>query len=245
MSRVLNVYVPPNAFYEMFFLLTRGYPRSEALELVKRRYKLARPEAILLSRCIHPKHVSNSIQSKLVVVANIKGRNLAIDGFNQLTTIYAAVIGAPVFVCSDGLTRDALLAGPRLVVENIDTLTPVLTTLFGMIRPRETVIVFDSQPSRSGETASLLRRRLENYNVAVEVSKTADKRIIEYASSGYVVASSDIAITTNTSINAVFDLAGFAIKELLPGAKVNNIPRLLGELHMRWCGGAAGEGPVA
>ncbi|BES80614.1 DUF434 domain-containing protein [Pyrodictium abyssi] len=245
MSITLNVDVPPGAFYDMFFLLTRGYPRSEALELVKRRYRLARPEAILLFRCVHSKHVSDSIRSKLVAAADLEGRDLVIDGFNQLTTIYAAVIGASVFVCSDGLTRDALLAGPRLVVENIDVLIPILAALLGMIRPRKTVVVLDSQPSRSGETASLLRRRLKDHSVVVEVSKTADKRIIEYASSGYVVASSDIAITISTSINAVFDLAGFAIKELVPGAKVNNIPRLLGELHMRWCGGAAGEGPVA
>ena len=237
-----SINIPPDAFYDMFFLLTRGYPRSEALELVKRRYRLSRHEAILLGRCVHPERVSSAIKGKLLALDSVEGLDLVIDGFNQLTTIYAALIGAPVFVCSDGLTRDALLAGPRLVIENIGRLASILVDVIDRIRPRSMVIVFDSQPSHSGMAASVLRSRLKGYRVVVEVSKTADRRVVEYASMGYTVASSDIAIVMN--VDSVFDLAAFTIREIIAqGTKVNNIPQLLGGLHTRWCEGRREKGP--
>ncbi|WP_070807805.1 DUF434 domain-containing protein [Pyrodictium occultum] len=236
---------PPEAFYDLFFLLSRGYPRSEALELVKRRHRLSKRSAVLLSRCIHPRRVAAMVASKLVPAKRLRGGKLVVDGFNQLATIYAALTGAPVLRCVDGLTRDALLAGPRPVVENIDRLAALLASALRMVNPGRVIIVFDSQPSHSGEAAVVVRRALEGLEAIVEVSRTADKRVIEYAASGYVAASSDIAIAASPRVARLFDLAGFAVASLLPGAKVNNIPLLLGEMHSQWCRKGGGEGPVA
>nr|WP_257640422.1 DUF434 domain-containing protein [Pyrodictium delaneyi] len=223
-----------DAFYDLFFLLTRGYPRGEALELVKRKYGLSRREAILLARCIHSENVSKLVKNKLVIPRDLFNAKLVVDGFNQLATIYAALMGVPVFVCSDGLTRDALLSGPRLVIENIRTLAGILADVLRAIKPGKVVIVLDSQPSHSGDAAAFLRRSLNGLNALVEVSRTADKRVIEYALAGYVAASSDIAIVMK--VGKVFDLAGFAIRKTLSQrAKVNIIPQLLETLHSRWC----------
>jgi hypothetical protein len=175
------------------------------------------------------------VKSALQTHRAVKGEALVIDGFNQMTTVYAALTGKPVYLCADGMVRDNMLAGPRHVIENIETLIPPVKRALETLQPGRTVIVLDSQPSWSGRTAAKLREKL---GVDVELSRTADKTVIEYGKKGYIVASSDITILLR--IEKAFDLAGYTIQRIL-GIKVNNIPHLLNQQHQRWCEG----GPVA
>ena len=228
---------PSNAFYDLYYLLARGYPRQAALALIHSKHGLSREALILLSRCIHPPEINKEIIRKRQEPGKIRGNCLVIDGFNQLTTIYAAMIQAPLYICSDTMLRDSLLAGPRLVIENIEKLAPVLAQALQRLEPRETIIVLDSQPSHSGETAAYLRRTLGVETVA---TRNADKRIIEEAQGrNCVAATSDIAITLKAP--RIFDLAYYTVTNIIKGAaRINNIPHLLLEQHHRWCRNQAG-----
>ncbi|ABM81427.1 DUF5616 domain-containing protein [Hyperthermus butylicus] len=162
----------------------------------------------------------------------MKGEKLVVDGFNQLTTVYAAYAGYPVYLCSDHLLRDALLAGPRYVVENISTIARLLAKALEILKPGETLVVLDSQPSWSGRTAQQLRALIPRATVIL--SRNADKTVIEYAGKGYIVASSDVAILER--VDRIFDLARYIVENLLEGpASINNIPHLIEGQHSRWC----------
>lgn len=228
---------PSSSFYDLYYLLARGYPRSQALELIRVRYHLKREDTILLSRCIHPPSINTEIQGKKQAAQAIRNNCLVIDGFNQLTTVYAALIGKTLYLCSDTMLRDALLAGPRLVVENIELLTTLLGDALTKLAPRRTIIVFDSQPSHSGEIAAYLRKTL---NIEAIVSPNADKEVIRFSErEGCIAATSDIAITLK--VRKVFDLAYYVIvAHLRRSARINNIPHLLRKEHQWWCQSQAG-----
>ncbi len=228
---------PSNAFYDLYYLLARGYPRQAALELIRSKHGLSREALILLSRCIHPPEINEEIARKKQGPDQVRGDCLVVDGFNQLTTIYAAMIDAPLYVCSDTMLRDSLLAGPRLVIENIDKLVPVLAQALQRLEPKEAIIVLDSQPSHSGETAAYLRRVL---GIETMATKNADKQIIEEAQkNNCIAATSDIAITLKAP--RIFDLAYYTVTTIIKGAaRINNIPHLLLEQHHRWCQNQAG-----
>lgn len=230
------------AIYEFFFLLSNNYPRKASLDIVKSRYSIPRRAALLLYRCIHSKRDSVEILRKLIDSSKVINREIIIDGFNQLTTIYAILHGYSVFKCSDGVIRDDLLAGPRFVINNIDRLSVLLSTALDKLYPKRAVIVLDSQPSHSGYAASILRKRVESLSIQIEVmvSKNADKTIIEFTEKGYIVASSDIVILKKAK--EVFDLANYVITEIIRAEnKITNIPLLLKKLHGEWCR----QGPVA
>jgi hypothetical protein len=169
------------------------------------------------------------VRSSLQPPESIEGERLAVDGFNQLTTVYAAAAGYPVYLCADDMVRDNMLAGPRYVTQHAEELAEILGKALKKLNPKETVIVLDSQPSWSGRTAAKLREKL---GVQVTLSRTADKTVIEYGEKGYIIASSDITILLR--IQKAFDLAGYTIQKIL-GIKVNNIPHLLNQQHQRWC----------
>ncbi len=228
---------PSSAFYDLYYLLARGYSRSHALELIRLKHGLGREAAILLSRCIHPPEINNEIREKKQEAQAIKNSCLVIDGFNQLTTIYAALTSKPLYLCSDTMLRDALLAGPKLVVKNIEPLATLLGSALARLAPRSAIVVLDSQPSHSGETAAYLRKKL---GIEAIVSPHADKEVIILSQrEDCVVATSDIAITLK--VQRVFDLAYYVATTLLRrSARINNIPHLLREEHHWWCQSQAG-----
>ncbi|MET1127952.1 MAG: DUF434 domain-containing protein [Thermoproteota archaeon] len=236
--------VPPEAFYDLYFLLSRGYSRPLALRLVAQRYALRREEAVFLNRCVHSRLESRAIAAKLLKPADLKGGRLAIDGFNQFTTIYAAAEKHTVYRCSDGLTRDALLSGAKAVTQGIQKIVHLIRRGLEELAPAEAVIVLDSQPSKSGEVASYLRKALRGavQRLQIVVSRRADTTLIELSNrESYVVASSDIVVAKRA--RKLFDFASYILqKDNALGGRVNNIPQLLEKHHKEWC---RGGGPVA
>jgi len=230
---------PSSAFYDLYYLLSRGYPRQQALSLIRAKYALSREDLILLSRCVHPPSINKEIARKKQAVERVRGACLVIDGFNQLTTIYAALIGKPLYICTDTMLRDSLLAGPRLVVENIEKLAPILAKALQNLSPSSTTIILDSQPSHSGETAAYLRRTLR---VEARTSNQADKEVIEETQRNKcIAATSDIAITLK--VQRIFDLAHYTITRIVGPERINNIPHLLRREHQWWCSEAPEAGP--
>ncbi len=230
---------PPEAFYDVFFLLSRGYPRSHALSLVAARHHLSRPERILIGRCVHGAEESRTVRSKLSPCC--RNRCLVVDVFNQLATIYAALSGHRVYRCSDGLTRDALLGATGLVVRHAQTLADLASAAVASLAPRHVYLVVDSQPSRSAVLASALREAHTRRGLpaAVLLEKKADRRVIELGRT-CVAATSDIVVARR--VTALLDLAGYAIRLFGLDRAVTDITRLLSRHHSSWC---RVGGPVA
>lgn len=94
------------AVTDLSWLRTRGYGDNAALELVGNRYGLKRRQrnAVARSACSDAER-AHRLATSLAGDA-LDGRPVAIDGFNQLITLEAALGSAYVFVGRDGALRD-------------------------------------------------------------------------------------------------------------------------------------------
>jgi len=222
--------IPREAFYDAYFLLSRGYSRKNVLDLIAARYRLGPIARRLLGRCVHGSETNRAIRAKLVEAGSVRRECLAVDVYNQLATIYAAMTGLSVYVCSDGLARDALAGATSTVTRHREGLARLLAGAVEALKPSRLYLVVDSQPSRSALLAATLRSILPQAEVWLE--KKADKRLIGL-SRICIIASSDIVVVKRA--RRVFDLAIYTIR--LSGAEraVTDITRMLREQHGEWC----------
>ena len=91
---------------ELSWLLSRGYADNAALALVGDRYQLRKRQrlAVLRASCTDDAVVARA--ARRLDSSAMSGRRVAIDGFNCLITIEAALAGAPIFRGRDGCLRD-------------------------------------------------------------------------------------------------------------------------------------------
>ena len=236
------------ALYDYYLLLSRGYPWRQARALVAARHGLTRATQVLLTRCIPaPPTLAREVRRKLQTPDAARGKCIVVDAYNQMTTITALLLGHPLYRCLDGLTRDALLAGAKLATKHAEEAAAMLAWALQEINPSTVILVFDSQPSHSRETAkktaSILEEALPTARIEYHVEPKADKTIIEKATRRRcIAASSDTVVALNTP--QLLDLAGHTatLAARNSEATITNIPRLLEEEHRSWC---SSGGPVA
>src|SRR5687767_3300569 len=77
------------AVEDLSWLLSRNYAPVSALKVVGDRYGLEQRQRIAVARCACSDQARESRKSKQVGVAELRGANLAIDGFNVITTLEA------------------------------------------------------------------------------------------------------------------------------------------------------------
>ena len=88
------------------FLLDRGYPRKNALDLVWNRYGLDEIGRRLLHRGVFAPAVAAARRVKLRRLRDLPGHPLALDGHNVLITLECAGRGLPLVAADDGFIRD-------------------------------------------------------------------------------------------------------------------------------------------
>lgn len=198
-----------------------------------------------MQRCIHTEARSSAVREKLVEAAEASDSCILVDGYNQLATIYAILKGEPVYKCSDGLTRDLLLAGTKHVTKHSKTLATHLAAALRELKPREVIMIFDSQPSHSAKTAKEITTTLNSHNIRAThiVAQKADKTIISSSTTREecIIATSDIVIAERT--RKLIDLASLTATTLGLTRAITNIAHLLAREHTEWC--LRSRGPVA
>ena len=145
---------------DLRYLLHRGYAPTASLALVGDRRQLPAPCRQALLR-VHsqlptaPSRKARRLSSEELFKADAP---LAIDGYNVILTVEAALKGEPLFLCADGWLRDIQGVGARhrfgpLAREAVDHIYQTLLRL-----NVETVHwVLDQPVSKSGELAQRLR----------------------------------------------------------------------------------------
>src|SRR5512139_18672 len=88
------------------YLLNRGYPRKVSLDLVGNLYQLTSDLRHLLHRGVFSKADSQSRSKKKISIRGIRGKELAIDGYNVIITVEAGLSGQPLVLGDDGFIRD-------------------------------------------------------------------------------------------------------------------------------------------
>ncbi|MEM0453408.1 MAG: DUF434 domain-containing protein [Sulfolobales archaeon] len=187
------------------YLLTRGYNQKPSLDLVTSRYRLSKPERMLLFRCIHSDSDVVEVYNKTVTPSQICSQRLVIDGFNTLLTITSVLEGDYVYLCDDGFVRDLRSSKIKdFEIEGIKASATTLMRYLKLLKPSDTVLILDKQVSKSGELKNGLSEILTNIKVLL-----ASKADITVLTEEGVISSSDFLILKKAS--KVFDMAGYII----------------------------------
>jgi hypothetical protein len=188
------------------YLLNRGYPRKAALEMAGNRYQLASDERHLLHRGVFSDRDAGLRQKKKIPLEKIRGKDLVIDGYNVLITIEAALSGRPLVLGNDGFIRDISgVSGNFRKTEKTETALQLVSNLLKRIKPRQTLFLFDSPISMSGELAQEVRERLKRENLPGDAMavRVPEKILIGFPG---MIATSDTAVIDQSK--RVVDLAG-------------------------------------
>jgi len=191
------------------YLLNRTYPRKAALELVGNRYQLTSDQRHLLHRGVFSDTDSKGRQRKKISPNQIRGYDLVIDGHNVLITIEAGLSGRPLVLGDDGFIRDISgLSGNFQKTEMTVQALELLLNVLKRAKPRQTLFLFDSPISRSGELALEVRGRMQKENLPGDAMavRVPEKILIGFPGT---VATSDTAIIDRS--RKVVDLAGYVL----------------------------------
>jgi hypothetical protein len=205
-------------------LLTKGYAEKSSLKLVGDRFNLTQRQrlAVMRSACSDQQIISR--KQRQLKIKSIKNNSLAIDGYNLLITVEAALSGGFIFIGRDGCCRDlASIHGTyRKVTETIPALELIIDFV-NSLRPAEVILLLDKPVSNSGRLKKIIDDSLlcnfEHFSVALSVNPDA-----ELISTSAVVASSDSVVLDKC--NSWTNLACKIIRDKIPSAKLVDFSNL-------------------
>ena len=207
-----------SATADFSLLLTKGYAEKSALKLVGDKFSLTERQrlAVMRSACSN-QHLA-SRNRRCVALKNLAGQPTAIDGYNVLITVEAAMSGGLIFKGRDGCLRDlASIHGTyRKVTETIPALQLVAEFL-KEIGVRQAIWLLDSPVSNSGRLKTLMGElaRKNNWNWQIELLLSPDA---ELKKTDLIVASSDSVVLDGCK--KWTNLAAEIITQKLPSATI-------------------------
>jgi hypothetical protein len=182
---------------DLSWLRTRGYGDNAALELVGNRYRLKRRQrnAVARSACSDEERARRT-EARLFGDA-LDGADVAVDGFNQLITLEAALGSAYVFVGRDGAVRDVdpVQGTYRTVAETDPAIEAAGTALDGA---GAVTWHLDDHVSNVGRVRARLERAAAHHGWPWQVRQGRDVDDA-LAASDAAVATSDSRILDRTS----------------------------------------------
>jgi hypothetical protein len=222
------------AVVDYSLLLTKGYAEKSSLKLVGDRFALTERQrlAVMRSACSDEQRASR--KSRQLDISGVAGGDIAIDGYNILITIEAAMSGGMIFTGRDGCCRDiASIHGTyRKVTETIPAVQ-LIGNYLHQIGIAQTLWLLDSPVSNSGRLKTLIRELAEKngwheFDTSTKLSAgkltagwqielviSPDARLIK---SEAIVASSDSVVLDGCS--KWVNLAAEIIKAKIPAAKI-------------------------
>lgn len=204
------------AVADLSLLLTKGYAQKSALKLVGDRFSLTQRQRLAVMRSACSDQQLASRNNRRVEIKGIAGEPLAIDGYNVLITIEAAMSGGMIFKGRDGCYRDlASIHGTyRKVAETIPAVQLIGQSLqeIGADRVRW---LLDSPVSNSGRLKTLIGELAakNGWNWQIELLLSPDAELKKtYA----IVASSDSVVIDDCKTWT--NLAAEIITQKIPSA---------------------------
>jgi len=183
-----------SAIADFSLLLTKGYAGKSALKLVGDRFALTERQRLAIMRSACSDEQLGSRNQRCVAIENLAGQAIAIDGYNVLITIEAAMSGGIIFKGRDGCFRDlASIHGTyRKVTETIPAVE-LIGQFLDEIGAAETLWLLDSPVSNSGRLKTLIGElaRKSNWDWEIELLLSPDA---ELKKTDLIVASSDSVV---------------------------------------------------
>ena len=94
------------ALADYCLLLTKGYAEKSTLKLVGDRFSLTERQRLAIMRSACSDRQLDSRRKRCVEIKDLPGRPIAVDGYNLLITVEAAMSGGLVLKGRDGCFRD-------------------------------------------------------------------------------------------------------------------------------------------
>ena len=195
------------------YLLGRGFPRTGALKYVGNHYLLDEIQRNYLNRTVFSREKIKTRKSKLILLSDVKGKDVLLDGYNVLITVETMFQGADDLIvnCDDGVTRDVkAVFGKYKENETTASALNSIISLLKLFKPKSVLFFYDSPVSLSGELARTTKEILDSCEVPgdAQTSKNVDKTLINLSKEmGAVVATSDGVIIDK--VDSVVDIPGY------------------------------------
>ncbi len=176
---------------DLAWLAARGYPETASIALVGNRFQASARQRHALARAACADPLARERRARRVEAGGLADVELAIDGFNVLTTVEVALGGGVVLLGCDGCARDvAGVHGSWRKVEESRTAIARIGEHLAAARVRSAEWILDAPVSNSGRLKTLLGEIAaeRGWPFRVRVEREADRALVE---SGLLVASSD------------------------------------------------------
>jgi hypothetical protein len=175
------------AVADLSWLRGRGYGDDGAIKLVGDRYQLRERARVAMGRVAVADDVAAARRGRRLEVGALRGRALAIDGFNALVTGESALSGGVVLRGRDGALRDlGAVHGTYRPVDETDAVIETVASLLAAAAPARVRWFLDRPVSNSGRMAARLRAAVPAWEV--ELVDAVDPVL---ATCGDVAATSD------------------------------------------------------
>ncbi|MBU7015318.1 MAG: DUF434 domain-containing protein [Theionarchaea archaeon] len=142
---------------DLRYLLNRGYRKSYALTVVCNHYQLHNKDRHFLARTVFSDQEAQSIRQKNIPLERIRGKDIALDGYNVLISTEAVLTG-DTLICDDSVVRDIKgVFGKYTITElTYQALQEIFTVLIHY-SPHMATFYFDQQVPHSGDLCSFVR----------------------------------------------------------------------------------------
>ncbi len=207
-----------SAMADYAMLLTKGYARKSSLKLVGDKFALTQRQrlALMRSACSDEQVVSRT--QRRIAVNALAGQRIAIDGYNVLITIEAAMSGGVIFKGRDGCYRDlASIHGTyRKVTETIPAVE-LIGEFLKEIGVAGALCLLDKPVSNSGRLKTLIGELASKNDWPWEI-ELAFSPDAELAKTDLLVATSDSVVLD--ACKKWINLATEIIAHKLPSATI-------------------------
>ena len=204
------------ALADFSLLLTKGYADKSALKLVGDRFSLTQRQRLAVMRCACSDQQLQSRRDRCVEISALAGRDIAIDGYNLLITIEAALSGGLIFRGRDGCFRDlASIHGTYRKVEETIPALELIGTFLHDLGVASALWLLDSPVSNSGRLKTLMTQIAQQHQWpwTIRLSLNPDA---ELKQTDQIVATTDSVILDTCGRWA--NLAAEVITRNLPNA---------------------------
>lgn len=171
-----------SASADLAWLLGRGYTLPSAIELVGNRYTLTVRQRMAVQRSVCTDEQRARRADRCVTLDGLRDMRLAVDGFNILITLEAALSGAYLFVGREGCVRDvASIHGTYRRVSQTDAAIDLVGHAFQALGVAEVAWYLDQPVSNSGRLRVRLLERatLHDWPWTAELVSNPDRTIVD------------------------------------------------------------------
>ena len=186
-----NIPILCAAVADFSLLLSKDYAQKSTLKLVGDHFSLTERQRLAVMRASCSNSQLTCRSEREVPFTKITANPIAIDGYNILITIEAALSGGAIFLSRDGCMRD--LSGIHRSYRKVQETVPALEIIAGFlsdINISQATWFFDSPVSNSGRLKTLMQQLAEknNWPWQIELLTNPDKELIQ---TDMIIATSD------------------------------------------------------